>query len=119
MSNPAIRLTDPIGEPSGVLFFERRRSQRRAVSGRVTAVISGSDPAGTWKRICSIQLINQSTTGLGALSQEPLAVGSQVTLFFPPHGPEHGFDLRGTIVRDAVRESGYEIGIRLEERLAA
>jgi len=99
--------------------LERRENGRHTISGRATALISSADPLDGHKRISSLQLLNMSDGGIGALAQEPLEPGSHITIFFPPHGPEKGMDLPGHIVRQAPRDHGYEIGIRFDQRLAA
>lgn len=99
------------------LSFERRTDKRREVSGRVTAVTnSGMGPK---NRITPLQLLNMSDTGIGALAQDETAVGSMITVFFPPHGAEQGFDACGTVVRCRPFEHGFELGIRLNARAAA
>ena len=64
-------------------------------------------------------VLNISDTGVGVMSQEPVEVDSRIAIFFPPHGPERGFDLFGRVVRCVHREAGHEVGIALEQRLAA
>lgn len=99
--------------------LERRDNGRHTISGRATALVSSGDPLDAHKRITSLQLLNMSDGGLGALAQEPIEPGSRITIFFPPHGPEKGMDLFGCIVRQSPRDHGYEIGIRFQQRLAA
>ncbi|MEX1017177.1 MAG: PilZ domain-containing protein [Phycisphaeraceae bacterium] len=102
------------------MFFERRRHRRHAAGGRVTAVITGPGHAeAVARRICSLQLSDLSTAGVGAMVQEPLPIGATLTVFCPPHGPEPGFDLHGTIVRCEPDDWGYRLGIRLDARMAA
>lgn len=107
-------------EEDGVdtLPFERRTSQRNTVSGRVTAVESCAPQDGP-SRICSLQLQNISDFGLGALVQEPIEPGTAITVLFPPHGAERGFDLYGNVVRCERRGDLFELGISLRTRAAA
>ena len=98
---------------------ERRQSGRHALAGRVTGVSSETQNDGNLSRICSLQLVNISDTGLCVLAQEAVDLDSTVAVFFPPHGPERGFDMYGQVVRCVSRETGHEIGIRLETRAAA
>lgn len=102
-----------------VLPFERRGETRRSLGGHVTAVRPGSMPDGTLQRIHSLQLLNMSDGGLGAIVQEPVDVGSRIAVFFPPHGPERGFDLYGRVVRCERKTQGFEVGVRFEHRAAA
>lgn len=101
---------------SDSLYFERRRSPRRKAAGQVTAVVRDpgadrDDPA----KMVTLDLIDQSDTGLGVAAPQPIAVGSRITVFFPPHGPEPGFDLAGEVVRCVSRDNRHTIGIALEE----
>ncbi len=93
--------------------FDRRRAIRHDVSARVTAVRRGRQ-AGAPAGICSLQLLDLSDTGAGAVAQENIEAGSMVTLLFPPHGPERGFDRVGQVVRCEHRDTGTHIGIRFE-----
>ena len=103
---------------------ERRRAVRYSMSGQVTSVRRklNEDEQEDRHRICSMQLLNMSDTGLGMLCDEPVELNSMITVIFPPHGPERGFDLTGRVVRcyeSEETEGGHEIGIYLEERPAA
>lgn len=115
MSQASLRITDPATIQAERMRLDRRRATRRSVNGRVTAVAieAGNDPSTDRRRLCSLQLKNMSDTGIGAFSAEPLEEGAAMTVFFPPHGAERGFDLYGTVVRCDPREWGYEIGIAL------
>jgi hypothetical protein len=100
------------------LRFERRRAERHGLSGRATAVSHGVDDC-TQGRIRSLQLLNISDSGLGALCQDAVAPDTLITVFFPPHGPERGFDAIGRVVRCSPRDHGHEVGIRFDARPAA
>jgi hypothetical protein len=117
-NTPTLRLQRPDAE-SDAYRLERRIAQRHSIAGRVTAVQTHEQADGQLSRICSLQLMNISDTGLGALSEESIEPGSSLAVFFPPHGPERGIDLVGQVVRCVARENGHEIGIRLEARAAA
>ncbi len=117
---PALKLVDPEAEAreQGVLSFERRVGSRHVIAGRVTAIQVSTDDDHP-SRICSLQLLNISDNGVGTMSQEPIAPGQVVTMFFPPHGPERGFDLTGRVIRCTRRGYGHEIGITFAARQAA
>ena len=120
MSSASLQLID--SNRMDVSSFERRRTSRHAVAGRVTAVQLPPATGGHRSRICSLELINMSDSGMGVISSEPITVHSSITIFFPPHGPEHGFDLYGRVVRcmPCVEDrQGHMVGIRFEERQAA
>lgn len=112
--NPSLRLVQP--EPTSQeesLRFDRRRSERHGLAARVTAVRRAQQPGGP-TGICSLQLLDLSDTGAGALSQDTMEEGTMVTLLFPPHGPERGFDRIGRVVRCQRQDTGTHIGIRFE-----
>lgn len=101
-------------------YSDRRDSPRRHISMRVTAVASDDNTVDSHKRICSLELLNLSDSGLAAIVQQPLDPGTRLALFFPPHGPEQGFDLFGTIVRCQRNNDNLPvIGVRLDRRIAA
>lgn len=99
--------------------MERRKSVRHALAGRVTALACTSQGRNPSRRIFTLHLTNMSQTGLGATVQDAIEVGARVTVFFPPHGAEHGFDFFGTVIRCQHHESGQEIGIEFQARMAA
>lgn len=123
MSNASLRLTPDTNVEPDSFLFERRQSIRRRMRGKVTALIlsrEGQNPAVTSRKICAMSLSDMSETGLGALSQEPANLGDEITIFFPPHGPEKGFDLKGTIVRQSAGEEGEtRLGIRYGRQIMA
>lgn len=98
--------------------LDRRESVRRAISVRATDLQAEDQCSAHPKKICSLQLIDISDTGLGSLAQEGIELGTAITVFFPPHGPERGFDRYGHIVRCAERGGRQEIGIEFDRRTA-
>jgi hypothetical protein len=120
LTPPAAQPTTPGAETAPDSYrLEHRAAPRHNVSGHVTAVRQERDATGVRNRICSLQMLNMSDTGVGALSPEPVEVDSRIAIFFPPHGPERGFDLFGRVVRCVHRDTGHEVGIALEQRMAA
>lgn len=117
MSELPLKLTQSSPDQD-VLPFERRREPRRRAVGQVTALRTASRP-GQNSRICSLRLTDMSDSGLGAVVSEPLEIGSTLAVFFPPHGPERGFDLYGQVVRCQPTDRGHELGIRFDARAAA
>ncbi len=100
--------------------LERRIAHRKSVTGRVTALMTMKvGDAEVRNRICSLELRDMSDTGVGAFSSEPLPRGAKLTVFLPPHGPERGFDLYGTVARCDGHDTGYAIGIRLDRQASA
>lgn len=120
MSSASLQLID--SNRMDAISFERRRTSRYAVAGRVTAVQLPSATGGHRCRIFSLELINMSDSGMGVISSEPINIHSSITIFFPPHGPEQGFDLHGRVVRCrpcVEDQQGHILGIRFEKRQAA
>lgn len=121
MARSALKLVSSDVTDSDTLRFEQRQTRRHALGGRVTSVQNTVHPTSfdSSNRISSLQLLNISDSGLGALVQEPIEPGSSIAIFFPAHGPEQGFDRHGYIVRCVPVENGYQIGIRFHTRSAA
>ncbi len=113
-----LKLVHPL-EDSDVIQLERRNVPRHTLNGRVTALQTRERDQESRNRICSMQLLNISETGMGALVQEAVDTQTRVVVFFPPHGPERGFDLHGRVVRCTAREHGHEVGIQFDVRRAA
>ncbi len=108
-----LRLVDPEAERGDTIPLERRRSMRRRVAQHVTAVLRSDEVPEGGGRIGSMHLRDMSQTGIGAFSPRFLPLETEVTLFFPPHGSERGFDLHGKVVRCEHDEDGYDVGIQI------
>lgn len=111
----ALKLTDSSITISDSLYFERRQHPRHRTAGQVSAVIRepGNDQGPA--KMLTLDLIDQSAGGLGAKTTEPVMVGSKITIFFPPHGNEPGFDLVGNVVRCRSNANQHTLGILLSE----
>lgn len=109
------------GMQGNSLRFERRRADRHAMTGRVTS-LQYSGPAGPdqHRKIASLQMVNISDTGACVLAQDPVDLNAAMTIFFPPHGPDRGFDAIGHVVRCLKRDDNHhELGIRFDFTPAA
>ena len=111
--NKPLRLVDPDAEPRDSYPFERRMATRHRATGRVTAIQTEGEKDQKHNKICSLQLVDISATGVCSLCQEPIEQGANITVFFPPHGPDHGYDAQGVVVRCRQADIGHDIGIRL------
>ncbi|MEX0775286.1 MAG: PilZ domain-containing protein [Phycisphaeraceae bacterium] len=116
-AHPSLKLLEPSPEAESYKF-DRRRAERHGVAARVTALCE-PESDGQLARIGSLQLLDMSQTGMGALSDEALKPGQSVTILFPPHGPERGFDRTGHVVRCERKADGHRIGIRFAAAVAA
>jgi hypothetical protein len=117
-----LRLVKPPNEPADVLFLERRGCDRAPLIGNATAIITDhADPKQPARKICTVQLANISDSGLGVIVGEPVEAGKhvQMTVFIQPHGPERGYDLNGVVVRCNQHQLGYEVGIRVPNKVMA
>lgn len=119
MAQAALKIVPLDRVDNTVLRFERRGARRRLLSGRVTCVQQSPDRAEAINRIGSLQLLDISDLGLGAIVPEPVEVGTLITVYFAPHGPELGFERVGHVARCHGSQGGYQIGIRFLSRSAA
>ena len=99
--------------------LERRTAHRKPVNNRVTALVLIPSEDSTRNRICSLFLRDMSDTGIGAVSVDPVPLNSQITMFFPPHGSERGFDLYGKVVWTRRSSDGFELGLALDRQATA
>ena len=126
MHQPKLKLVSETCAAPDVLKFERRREPRHKLFARVTAVAhnpaeerdSGAVSGGAGQ-ICALELVDRSASGLGAHSIAPVALGAQVTMFMPPHGPRPGHNIVGRVQRCVPCEGGYHVGMLLVQQIAA
>lgn len=111
----ALRISESSTVISDTLYFERRRHPRHRASGQVTAVIREPGSEDGPAKMLTLDLTDQSEGGIGAATTQPIPVGSRITIFFPPHGPEAGFDLVGEVVRCNSNDDRHTIGVLLSE----
>ncbi len=116
---PALRLIRPDDRPMDVLPFERRQGDRRGLKGRVTGIVRGPEKQDMKVKVCGLTLCDLSATGLGVCSQEPIATGTRLSVFMPPHGHDRGQDLSGQVVRCHKTAAGYIIGVQLEQAITS
>jgi hypothetical protein len=95
------------------LRFERRRAERHAIHGVATAFVLGGDRFGEMHHL---QLVDNSSAGIGARCDTVIDPGTMVTLGFSVHGYTAR---RGTVVRCLPCGDGYRLAIRFEQRMAA
>ena len=117
-THASLKLVDQT--PHDAVTAERRSERRHPIEAQVTAIQS-ADPAcqGQSCRIWSLKLKDISDGGLGAIAPAPIEVGSAISIFLPPHGPERGFDCSGRVVYCIRDQWGHQIGIKFDSRMAA
>ncbi len=111
MTQAALKLVDPVVVTDSLLF-ERRRDPRSSLQGQVTVVRSFRHDGERCSKISSITLRDISSTGVGAFAREPVEIGSDMVVMFPPHGPDGACDSTCRVVRCIKCEGGYEVGAR-------
>ncbi|MEM8738755.1 MAG: PilZ domain-containing protein [Planctomycetota bacterium] len=122
MSNLHLRLVSETDRTPDSFKFEQRREPRHRLYARVTAVAHPAEEhesPNAAGQICALELVDQSRSGLGAWSIDPVALGSRVTVFFPAHAAEPGFNMTGRVVRCHPAAAGYSIGLTVESQMAA
>ncbi|MEM9883189.1 MAG: PilZ domain-containing protein [Planctomycetota bacterium] len=119
MSETHLRLVTETDRVPDSFKFEQRREPRHRVYARVTAVARDPENRDEAGQICALELTDQSASGLGAWSVEPVSIGSRVTVFFPAHGVDPGFNLVGRVVRCQPEGGGHRIGMLTEAQMAA
>jgi hypothetical protein len=62
----------------------------------------------------SLALRDLSLGGLSALTQFPLERGERVAVFFPPQGPNRGWDAHGRILRCDQSSLGYRVAVEFD-----
>jgi len=100
--------------------LERRSAPRRPSQGLLTAVCTTEEENGQrYRRITRLQMLNISETGIGAVCDDALPIGTSVAMLIPPHAPDNGFDMFGKVVRCNPTAQGFDIGIALDQAHAA
>jgi hypothetical protein len=121
MAYPQSNVMNPQLTVSDSLRFERRCADRHPASGRVTSILTaGSLSQPHQRKIASVELVNLSRTGVCVLASEAVDLQTIMTLCFPPHGAERGFNATGRVVRCIRRDDQtHELGICFKTRPAA
>jgi len=119
MSEFTLRLSDDARQEQeqDPLRLDRRKSVRRRLTSNATALVFGRSDAGP--RLMPVETLNISDSGVGVIAEAPLRLGVEVRLFFPPHGGEPGFELRGWVTRCMPREGRYHIGLTFGRQTSA
>ncbi len=112
---------DKRDKPAGdALRFERRGAGRHYINGSATALRYEYRQASVAKHISPLELVDISDQGLGAVSQDAIALETPMDVIFPAHGPEHGIDVHGIVVRCVKMSDGrHSVGIRFDRKPAA
>jgi len=97
------------------LPFERRMAERFETIGKVEAVRMGPAEA-LYEPKLDLRLIDESITGAGFGTEEPLSPGTQIEVRIGhPSAPWKS----GRVVRCIATSKGYRVGVEYGRRLAA
>jgi hypothetical protein len=98
---------------------ERRVFPRREIHARVDGMrLDHSIQAHRQPQI-SMAIRDLSVGGLSALSQTPLEAGERMSVFFPPQGPQRGWDAYGRVIRCEPSSLGYRVAVEFDPLPAA
>jgi hypothetical protein len=101
------------------LGFERRVFERKEVRMRVEARRHDHSIDARRQPHVSFAMRDLSLGGCSALSDMPLSAGERVSLFFPPTGPNRGWDAYGRVVRCNPSATGYRVAVAFDSLPAA
>ncbi len=95
-------------------IFPRKDVQFRVQGRRVDHTVSARQ-----NPFLSLSTRDLSVGGLAAVSTQPLDAGERVSVFFPPEGPNRGWDAYGHIIRCEPTAIGWRVAIEFDLRPAA
>jgi hypothetical protein len=111
-------MTNPlrISEQSGA---ERRVFPRKEVHTRIEGKRVDHSIAAMRQPRLSLALRDLSLGGLSAISSTEVERGERVTVFFPPQGPQRGWDAYGRVLRCEQTTLGFRIALEFDPLPAA
>jgi hypothetical protein len=98
---------------------ERRVFPRKEVQCRVQGKRMDHSVSARREPFLSLSTQDVSLGGVAAFSDRPLDVGERVSLFFPPQGPQRGWDAYGRILRCDASPMGWRVAIEFDPLPAA
>ena len=107
---PFMRLVGDV-EPQGA---ERRVFARKQVDARVQGKRLDHTIDARRMPFLHLNLRDVSVGGLSAISQQAVAAGERVSVFFPPEGTRRGWDACGRVIRCDSSNFGYRIAVEFE-----
>jgi len=93
---------------------ERRVFPRKQVDARVQGKRLDHSIDARRQPFLNLMLRDVSVGGVSAISQNPIAPGERISVFFPPQGTKRGWDACGRVVRCDPGNFGYRIGVEFE-----
>lgn len=98
---------------AGPYRFERRQSDRWSAQGNASAICLTGDAFG---RIHDLSLTDYSHDGMGAICEQWIAPGAEVSVGFAAPGR---LARRGTVLRCEPCGHGYRVAVQFQARMAA
>ncbi len=111
-----LRMPYQIGPETGA---ERRMFPRKEVHARVEGMRIDHTIQAHRQPQLSLALRDLSLGGMSAISQNPVAPGERITVFFPPQGASRGWDALGRIIRCEPSGMGYRVAVEFDPLPAA
>lgn len=98
---------------------ERRMFPRKEIHARVEGKRMDHSVEARQMPHLSLALRDLSLGGLSAISNIALDAGERLTVFFPPQGPNRGWDAYGRVVRCDPSSFGYRVAVAFDPLPAA
>jgi hypothetical protein len=98
---------------------ERRMFPRKEVRTRVEGKRLDHSISAHRAPQLNLAMRDLSLGGLSAISQTPLDRGERLTVFFPPQGPNRGWDAYGRVLRCEPSGFGYRVAVEFDPLPAA
>ena len=111
-----LRMPYQIGPETGA---ERRIFPRKEIHARVEGMRLDHSVSAHRQPQVSLALRDLSLGGMSAISQIPMTRGERVTVFFPPQGPQRGWDAYGRVLRCEPSGMGYRVAVEFDPLPAA
>ena len=112
LNTPNLRITPAVETEGG--GAERRVFPRKEVHGHVESRRVDHTVEAQRNPRLSLTLRDLSLGGLAAISDVPLESGETLSVFFPPHGSNRGWDAHGRVIRCNWTGNGYRIAVEFD-----
>ena len=104
-----MKMSPPFENPA-----ERRNFPRKEIHARLQGQRLNSAKVPQPDTHLSLALRDLSLGGLSAISEFPLPAGQRIAIFFPPQGPNRGWDAYGKILRCDQSSLGYRVAVEFD-----
>ena len=114
-----LRMPNPFLKQAELDGAERRVFPRKEIHARIDGMRHDNTIEALRQPQLSLALRDLSLGGLSAISQTPVALGEKLTVFFPPQGPNRGWDAYGRVLRCEPSGFGYRVAVEFDPLPAA